>query len=191
MEEKKQAPRIEPYRLLALGLLAAVLLSGAGFLFYRQSQGSPPLEILLPTATPPPSKEIKVYVTGAVQQPGVYPLKVGDRVEEAIRAAGGPLPEADLNGINLAARVRDEEHLRVPRLGEPKASAFGASGKLNINSASAVLLETLPGIGPTYAKRIVDYRTQKGPFQRLEELRDLKLVPAFTYEGIKDLITVE
>jgi competence protein ComEA len=116
--------------------------------------------------------EIKVYVTGAVARPGVYGLKPDSRVEDAVSAAGGFVDGADMPRVNLAARVRDEEEIFVPRVGEA-APAVGTKA-LNINAASSTQLRDTLGISSTLAGRIVSYRRQHGPFRSVE---DLKLVP--------------
>jgi len=152
--------------------------------------------LLITTPTVRPAS-LKVQVAGAVARPGVYAFRDGDRVEEALKAAGGPLPDADLSRVNQAQRLRDEGYILVPRLNEtPVAGAQtpaspAASGKVNINTASVAQLDTLPGIGATYSKRIVDYRSKNGSFQTTKELVDNKLVPQSTFDKIKDLIDVK
>lgn len=147
--------------------------------------GDKGVEILLAT----PTTEIRVYVSGAVASPGVYTLKAGDRAVDAIEKAGGATPEADLDQINLAARLVDGGRLHIPKVGET-GSPSGPSQKININTASLALLDTLPGIGEVRARNIIDYRTKNGPFQSIEDLKELKLIPSSTFEQVKDLITV-
>ena len=185
---------LERYRGALVVLVLVGIVGGAFVLFYKQTTARPTLEIVLPTATPKIPKEVRVYVTGQVVHPGVYTLRDSDRVEDAIRIAGGPTSEADLIRINLAARVRDEQQVHVPKLGDGAASTSGSPeqpGKINVNGANEALLETLPRVGEVTAKKIIDYRTKNGPFKRPEDLRDLKLVTASVYEEIKDLITAE
>jgi competence protein ComEA len=140
---------------------------------------------------------IRVYVTGAVQKPGVYTLHAGDRVEDALNAAGGATAEADLTRINLAARVSDGQQLYVVQKGETPpalpttAGSSGQPGKININTASLAELDTLPGIGQVTAQKIIDYRTKNGPFKSIQELKDQKIVTSSTYDKIKDLITTQ
>lgn len=151
----------------------------------------------LPVIRTAEPRQIKVHVAGAVEKPGVYVFHEGDRVQDAVAAAGA-LPDADLDRLNLAQRLRDEAYIAVPRIGEtPAATGAGStpmpaaqSGKLNINAASAKELEALPGIGATYAQRIVDYRTKNGPFQTIQQLVDAKIIPKSTFDKIKDLIDV-
>ena len=187
---------LERYRWPLLGLAALLLSIGIGVLIDRQFfQGSQPLEIRLDGA---PAAEIQVYVAGAVAQPGVYYLHDGDRAIDALEAAGGPAADADLESVNLALRLRDEEQVLVPRLNEPPATPVGALGaaqappgeRIDVNNAPAALLETLPDIGPTRAGRIVDSRQTTGPFVRPEELVERGLIPQSVFEQVRDLITV-
>lgn len=187
---------LERYRWPLLGVIALPLLIGIGVLIDRQFfQGPQPLEIRLDNA---PAAEIQVYVAGAVAQPGVYYLRDGDRWIDAVEAAGGPAADADLQAVNLARRLHDEDQVLVPRLGEPAAAPVGVLGsaqapqdeRININTAPEPLLETLPGIGPVRAGRIVESRQRDGPFARPEELVERQLIPQSVYEQILDLITV-
>ncbi len=196
---------------LPIMLVLIVIIAGGLFSLYQRWPRVPPLIIIRPTpyesaskmaasATPTPRQiTIKVHVAGAVLRPGVYSFNEGDRVEDAVRDAGGPTADADLTHINLAQRLGDEGQVIVPRIGETpvpvvsgsgSSTSSGQSRKVNINTASAAALEALPGIGPTYAKNIIDDRTKNGPFQRIEDLKDKKIVPAATFEKIKDLIDV-
>jgi competence protein ComEA len=141
-----------------------------------------------------------VHVIGAVVNPGVYRLPPGSRAEQAVDRAGGFTDEADPSSLNLAAMLVDGQQVVVrskptPRPSTepgaaPAAAAPKGDGRVNLNQASAADLERLPGIGPALAQRIVDRRQRSGPFQSVEQLLDEKLVPAATYERIKDLVTV-
>ena len=160
-------------------------------------------------AAPEAVEQLKVYVTGAVRRPGVYQLEHGDRLVDAVESAGGAEEGAQLDLVNLSLRVVDQGHYRIPRLGEvpgdvvtiPEPSIQGASGaglpgldrpdgRLDLNSAPAELLETLPGIGPVLAKAIVDYRESSGGFQSVEEITNVARIGPVTYEKIRDLVTV-
>lgn len=153
---------------------------------------------------------IQVHVAGAVKMPGVYELPAGSRVNEAIHLAG-VLPEANPNALNLAAPLSDGQQVIVPRQGEearvnaPAGAATGpgaapgnpagssssrTGGKVNINTAGLAELDSLPGIGPTLAQRILDYRTQKGPFRTIEDLQNVSGIGAKKFADLKDLITV-
>jgi len=185
---------LERYRTPLLTVLAGAAVLGLVFFVLRQREGPPPLELQMGDATSSDS-EIMVHVTGAVAAPGVYALHEGDRVVDAVEAAGGPSADADLVTLNLARRIHDEDQVVVPRVGEQPAASQGASASANgaaidINTASAAVLDSLPGIGEVYSSRIVDSRTANGPFQSTEDLVTRKLIPSATYEKIKLLITV-
>ncbi|AAM24182.1 MAG: DNA uptake protein [Caldanaerobacter subterraneus] len=139
--------------------------------------------------------EIKVYVTGEVKNPGVYIMKEGERVIDAIEKAGGVLEEADLSNINLAQKVKDEQMIKVPKKGEKVDTSF-ASGidgakKVNINTATKEELQTLPGIGPVTAERIIEFRETKGPFKKIEDIMNVPRIGPKMFEQIKDKITVD
>jgi competence protein ComEA len=195
--ERRRAPIIVGLSVVIVLGIAVIYLrwprqTPAGALAPSRSAAMTP--VVIRTVTP---RVIKVYVTGAVVSPGVYSFRDGDRVEDAIQAAGGALGGADLSGLNLAQRLRDEGYIVVTMPGAtPGADAssitpgISPTGKVNINTATAKELETLPGIGATYAQRIVDYRTRNGAFQRPQDLVEDKIVPSATYDKIKDLIAV-
>lgn len=192
---------LERYRgFLLVGLVAAIL--GGVILF--QVRRSSPQPILLSTATPLPSPEatptprpLRVYVSGAVQQPDVYTLPPDSIVKDALLAAGGPAGDADLDRINLASPVADGQHVYVPHLDEenpPVAPPSGqrlSGGKVNINAADAAALESLPGIGPTLAQRILDYRQANGPFGQIEDIVQVSGIGPATFEKMRDLITTD
>jgi len=182
---------VERYRWLVIGLMAAPLLILIGVSVDRQLQGPQPLEINL--AETPAASEIQVYVAGAVNRPGVYYLNDGDRWIDAVEAAGGPTVEADVEAVNLALRLHDEDQVLVPRLGEQAvlASAQAPQNELvDINSASTAVLDSLPGIGEVRSQNIVDSRQRDGPFSRIEELVERKLIPQSVFDQIRELITV-
>ena len=182
---------VERYRWLVIGLMAAPLLILIGVLVDRQLQGPQPLEINLGETSA--ASEIQVYIAGAVNRPGVYFLNDGDRWIDAVEAAGGPTADADVEAINLARRLLDEDQVLVPRLGEQAVlgSAQNPQNELvNINSASAAALDDLPGIGEVRSQSIVDSRQRDGPFSRIEELVERKLIPQSVFDQIRELITV-
>jgi len=154
------------------------------------------IKIIPPTATTARTT-VRVFVSGAVATPDVYQVPVGSLVRDAILAAGGHTAEADLNQINLARQVRDQEQVFVPfRSMAPKAPGESlwpigpASGKINLNTATPTELESLPGIGPGLAKTILEYRAINGSFASIEEIKNIPGVGEKTYERLKDLITV-
>jgi len=180
---------VERYRWLVIGLMAAPLLITIAVLVDRQLQGPQPLEINLGETLS--DSEIQVYVAGAVNRPGVYFLSDGDRWIDAVEAAGGPTADADVEAINLARRLHDEDQVLVPRLGE-QSNPHPASNeeKIDINTAPAAVLDSLPGIGEVRSQSIVDSRERDGPFSRIEELIERKLIPQSVFDQIRELITV-
>lgn len=169
------------------------------------------VSLILPTPT---RSVIAVYVSGAVNQPGVYRLYEGARIDDAIYLAGGMTADADPIRINLAARVHDEQQVYVARRDEvlpnfldqtnptdPPASneseqtpesppASNKTGKININTATLAELDSLPRIGPATAQRIIDYRTSNGKFATIEDLQNVKGIGAGTFADLKALISV-
>lgn len=147
---------------------------------------------------------LQIYVTGEVEKPGVYQLPPDARVYQAIEMARS-LPTANLKNINLAQKLEDGQAIVVPAAGEESSpgsiggdtvsitapAGVGGSGKVNINTASVQELdEKLPGIGPTLAQRIVDYRKLHGSFARVEDLNNVSGIGDKKYAEIKDLIVV-
>jgi competence protein ComEA len=165
------------WTLLIILLVAAITVGG--IVVWSRYSGSQPIEI---SASKPPSQEQpdKIYIGGAVNNPGFYPLRAGDGIAALIQAAGGTTTSADLSGLKLYFSEVGE----VSEVGEEEAQ------KINLNRAEAWLLEALPGIGETLAQRIVDYRRQNGPFQNINELIKVEGIGTTTYEQIKHLITV-
>lgn len=152
-------------------------------------------------------KKWMIYVTGAVRTPGVYEIKPGSRTNDAVKMAGGFSPRADIAGINLAAKLSDEQHVHIPEKGElaqqranatvgsssqalAPAPSSNVGGKLDINRCSAEELIALPGIGKTLASAIVSYREKKGRFLRIEDLRNVSGIGRRKFEAIRDMITV-
>ncbi len=189
-----------PARLAAAvgGLAAAVVV---GWLLLRTPP--PPPEDLLPRARPAATSTtapavVVAHAAGAVRRPGVYRLEPGARVADLIAAAGGALPGADLDRVNLAARVADGAQVYVPRRGEAggaSAGSYGAaegpvSGPLDLNSATLEQLDELPGIGPATAKAILDARARLGRFASVDDLLDVRGIGPAKLDAIRDLVTV-
>jgi competence protein ComEA len=138
-------------------------------------------------------------VAGWVRHPGVYEFATGQRVIDAIDAAGGARPGADLAALNLAAPLTDGTQILVPKSGAapagggttiPGTGDAGGGALVNVNTASATELETLDGIGEVIAAAIVDYRTQNGPFTSVDQLEDVSGIGPSTLEAIRDAVTV-
>jgi competence protein ComEA len=176
-------------------VVAAVLATGA-ILWPRPS---PPLAIATstPRVTASPVPPVVVHVIGEVVTPGIYQLPAGSRASDAVAAAGGLTESADGSSLNLAARVVDGQQVAIKAKQVVAADAVPArtvaaqGGRVNLNAASIAELDALPGLGPVLAQRIVDRRQRSGPFLAIEQLRDEKLVPAATFERIKDLVAVD
>ena len=139
---------------------------------------------------PSPADEtlmITVHVAGSVKEPGVYTLPAGSRIEDAIAACGGALAEADVHRLNLAEILLDGKKVFVPTVAA--AGEEGEGPLVNINTADSQRLQTLPGIGPGKAEKIIRYREEHGPFSSLEELTKVDTIGPKTFDSIKDLIT--
>ncbi len=186
----------QPRRLLAL--ICAIV---GGFLIafgpeLRAVVSSPEAPLLEESTLSLPTPTVAltvVYVSGAVAAPDVYRLPFNARVIDALQAAGGLMEQADVSGLNLAAPVRDGEHIRVPFVGEavvPPASDQSGSDLLNLNQASVADLEELPGIGAALAARIIERRNTKGPYQSIDELREVSGIGEKLFAQIAPLVTV-
>ena len=200
--------------LFAVILLVVVIISGT--IYIRQEKAteiSLGEAIELNEAAPTPMavqsevepKEISVYICGNVKNPGVVKVKEGTRLDEAIVMVGGASGEADLNAVNLAYRLGDEDMIYIPKKGEKlqvtsktipgvntvKSITVNKPGKVNINTASESELETLSGVGPATAKAIIQYRNQKGPFKSIEGIKNVSGIGDSKFNSIKDDITIE
>lgn len=138
---------------------------------------------------------IFVYVCGQVKHPGVYSLKAGSRVYEAIEAAGGFTKDANRESLNLAETLEDESKILVSsktdeNKGEKDKTDGESDGKLNLNQASKEELMNLPGIGEKRAEAILKLREQKGSFQKIEDLLEAEGIKEGIFQKIKDLIKV-
>ena len=156
---------------LAVIILVAIIVIGGVFIWTRCSPARP-IEISLPPDT---ELSAKIYIGGAVNNPGFYPLSGDDSLEALIQAAGGVSGSANTSCFQLY----------VPSVGEEEGPQ-----KVDINRADIRLLETLPGIGEVLAQRIIDYRQQNGPFLNIRELMKVAGIGSVTYEKIESLITV-
>jgi len=196
-------PTIKQIISIASGVLAGLMLGVIAVnLLYtsvRQPQGD--AIVLLPTASPQP---MVVYVTGAVVRPGVYSLPQQSRLLDALQAAGGPTDNADMSQVNIAEMLEDGQKIEIPGAGEIATPVFilddnGLLGTatpvtgalININTADAALLDTLPGIGPSTAQKIIEYRDQNGVFATVEDLLKVPGIGPSTLENLRPLITVQ
>lgn len=182
---------------IAFGLVLGVLGAGLLLLASRQPSGEP-----VQLSPPPTEAPLMVHVIGAVLQPGVYSLPPGSRVQDAIQAAGGPTKYADTAGLNLVAELEDGVQIWLPTIkseladeGNPTLENLQSHEEevqslVDINNATQVELERLPGIGPTKAEAILQYRQENGPFKEVEQLLDISGIGPATLERLKSLITV-
>jgi competence protein ComEA len=167
---------------ITYGILIGLLAAGLIWLATSQPRGA--TVTLLPSPTP---GSLTVYITGAVVSPGLYYLPTGSRIDDAVQAAGGFTTNAESDQINLAVPLRDGMQVDIPGLGGTNHILLG---RMNINTATAEELDTLPGIGPTAAQAIVDYRIEHGPFQMVQDIQNVPGIGPATYDQIKDLIAV-
>lgn len=190
----------------AVGVLVAALSPGGATRVLDaapaapDASGPPATEDSDTQATGPPV--VLVHLLGAVERPGLYELRAGDRAVDAVAAAGGLTADADPAALNLARPLVDGEQIIVPRLGEaaPSGSADGSSGGgaapsdggglVNLNTADAAALDTLPGVGPATAQRILDWREQNGRFTAVDDLLSVSGIGPKTFAEIEPLVTV-
>jgi competence protein ComEA len=198
----KEQARFTKEQVLILTLLAAVMLVG-GFWAARQSRPQPvviekpPSPRAVSRPAPKAAKPIYVHVGGAVSAPGLYEINSGDRVADAVNRAGGPVGEADLDGLNLAAKVSDGQKILVPVKGQAVEIDAGGGGAaagtspVNLNTAAQAELESLDGVGPVLAKRIIDWRQRRGGFARVSQLNEIDGIGPKKFQVLKNQVTVE
>lgn len=153
------------------------------------------------------TKKISIYISGAVNSPGVVELKSNDRLMEGVKICGDLTEEADTNRINLAMKVKDEGHYIIPKVGEEiivddsnvetesKNNSSNSEGneknKININSASIEELDSLPGVGEVTAQKILDYREENKEFKSIDEIKNVKGIGENKFNNLKDYICIQ
>lgn len=201
---------ITPTRLLIAGGGLAVVIAVAAYLMLGPS-GAPRPEAVIPMATPLPAvatptaepTPILVHAAGAVQAPGVYLFRGEARVHDLVQAAGGLTPDADYDRVNLADTLFDGQWVYFPRIGQTDipaplngtgsthgGGADARTGPLNINSATAEQLDSLPGIGPAIAAAIIEHRERIGGFSSVDGLLAVSGIGPSKLEQIRDLVAV-
>ena len=187
--------------LIAVLVIAGHRLAGAGAA--RAPEVAAPLE---PVSAPLSSQRFVVHVVGAVRRPGLYRLREGARVADAVARAGGATRRANLTGLNLAAPLVDGTQVLVPARvavgvgavvpqvgegGDAASSGVGAlpAQKLSLSNATAEQLDELPGVGPITAQKILDYRAEHGPFRSVDDLDAVPGIGPTRIEQLRDLVT--
>jgi competence protein ComEA len=213
-----QLPRRQIYAYVAVAVV--VLVVGVRYVVLPQAAGpagGDPLVLAAPSplsaspavvvASPSAAADVVVYVCGAVKSPGVVRVPADARVADALALAGGPGAKAELEGVNLAAKVVDGQQIMVPERGAVAAggavsaagsgSAASAGGSaatpgapVNINTASLEQLDALDGVGPATAQKIIDYRLASGPFKTIDDIKNVSGIGDAKFAAMKDSITV-
>lgn len=153
------------------------------------------------------SEKISIYISGAVNSPGVVELKSNDRLMEGVKLCNGLTEQADTNRINLAMKVKDEGHYIIPKVGEEiminesdvetenknedTSSEGNEKNKININNASMEELDSLPGIGEVTAQKILDYREENKEFKSIDEIKNVKGIGENKFNDLKDYICIQ
>ncbi len=177
-------------QLLLIGLIASIVIGLIVMLVRPLFLSDKPQQSIVEQrpVTPP---AVMVHICGAVQREGVFKLKPGDRILDALALAGGSLPTADLSGLNLAEPVKDGQKIIVPaKLTVVVPSNPAAGARINLNTADEKALDALPGIGATTAKQIIDYRRSNGPFIKIEQIMEIPRFGKSKFERIKGMITL-
>jgi competence protein ComEA len=205
---------IAPTHIMALFIVASCACAGLVVLWWTarpaHAPAQPPVGLVAtppatsgapsaPASAPAPDRLV-VHVSGAVASPGVRTMPGGARVDDAVRAAGGPTRAARTDQLNLARPLRDGEQIHVPNASEVAAgTAAGTSGGgvgpsqtdlINLNQATAAELDELPDIGPVLAERIIAFREDNGGFRSVEDLQQVSGIGEKTFAGLEDLVTV-
>jgi competence protein ComEA len=183
------------HALAVAGVVAAALLVGGRLMAHRAAAPAPAAAQAVAVA-PARTPQLVVHVVGAVRRPGLYRLKDGSRVADAVARAGGATPKADLELVNLAAPVADGTQIVVPRRVEavPGATANGGgdaaaqAGPVHLNTATLEDLDGLPGVGPVTAQKIIDYRQKNGAFGSVDDLDAIPGIGPKRLDQLRELV---
>lgn len=197
-DTKDNSPnKLSTKKLASLGLIALIAIIMCVALFnYFTKQNSVSIE-KNDNASEENNIQIQVHVAGEVNKPGVYKLDAGSRIMDAVNAAGGFTSKADQNSLNLAKVLEDGEQILInstepasnPSTSDSNSSSSN-NGKVNINTADLATLQTLSGVGPSTAQKIIDYRNANGKFKTIEDLKKVSGIGEKTFEKFKDKICV-
>ena len=186
---------MKTWQSVAFGLVVGLLLAAAVFLV-----ALPPLGQAILLSTPPPPAAITVYIDGEVRSPGLVSLPRQSRVNDAIQAAGGLLSSANPDTINPAAKLNDGDKIHVSSINDTPSPSSRQTKvtpspaphfPINVNTASAEELQSLPGIGESKSSAIVAYRQEHGPFKTLEGLMDVPGIGPGIFASIREFISLE
>lgn len=182
---------------LLMVLIMAAILTGAYYIWQQQSHPAPVAVLSsapsVTTGAVTAGSDIVVYVSGFVVRPGVYKLSGELRVIDFVNAAGGFAAGANASAVNLAQKLTDGMQIHVPGNLSSTASAgqtAGTTGKVSLSNADKKQLESLPGIGPALADRILEYRTTQGGFKSIDELKKVSGIGDAKYNSLKDKISL-
>ncbi|MGH3427195.1 MAG: helix-hairpin-helix domain-containing protein, partial [Mycobacteriales bacterium] len=202
LRSARLAPKRSSVLAAAVVGIAILVLLGAAVglkLLRHDAAQSTPAPAPVAASQPMPERQVIAAVGGKVHRPGLVKLSMGARVDDAVRAAGGPLDGVDLGGLNVARKVVDGELIMVGDAVPPQQPPSGAAASatpspsgtlLDLNTAALPQLDALPGVGPIMAQRILDYRTQHGRFGSVDDLRKIDGIGETRYARLKPLVTV-
>jgi competence protein ComEA len=198
MDNVPELPISRRRALVVACVLVAVLVGGSRLVSRGGTAAPTPPPILPPATVSTTPARVVVHVVGAVRRPGLYRLSQGARVADAVARAGGATRKADVSLVNLAALVSDGEQVVVPRRGAAVGAGGGAgagagvagvpAGPVHLNSATVEQLDTLPGVGPVTAQKIVDYRQKHGAFTSVDELDAVPGIGPARLDELRDLV---
>ena len=167
----------------AIGAFVVLLL---GMRTLDRAQAEPPREPVVEEARSAKPDRVVVAVAGEVRRPGIVRVRAGARIDIAIRRAGGLTRHGDPTAVNLAARLQDGQQIVIPRRGA--APGVAEDAPISLSSATVEQLDTIDGIGPTLATRIVEYRTEHGGFRSIEELQEVSGIGEARFETLRDAL---